>query len=109
MTRDVGLRGTVLLVLMLALATLGLHGCGGNDRERDRERCDVCDPRIDQGCRRECMRFCLAGEPCEARCQMECDECTAELRCAPCTAGCTGAAFRCAPADERFTCGDGEF
>lgn len=113
MTKGAGCVGAVLLALILGSAALGLHACGDDGNDRDRERCEVCDPAdVDGDCLEECEEFCSDSESaadCDARCQRQCDQCKDELRCAPCTAACTGATSRCAPVDETLTCDDGQF
>ncbi len=113
MSKGAGSIGAALLALLLGTAALGLHACGGGGHDRDRERCETCNPAdIDGDCLEECEEFCSDSETaaeCDARCQRQCDQCKDELRCTSCIAGCTGTESRCAPLDETLTCEDGQF
>ena len=109
MVKRLGISTAAVLVLALAIA-LGLHACGDDSNNRDRTRCEVCDPTdIDGDCVEQCQRFCSATEDCATRCRDDCDQCRAELRCAPCVAQCTGTASRCVRVGEPITCEDGQF
>ena len=109
MGRRVGSAYAVALLLALGLAIVTLHACGESRDERDKERCEVCDPEIDRDCFNECVDFCLPGDDCVPRCERQCDECKDDLRCVACSADCTGSEFRCAPQDETLSCADGQF
>jgi len=99
-----------LMVAMFGLGAISLQSCGGDEAERTRERCEVCDGFVEGDCLRECRRFCLPDEEdCENRCTIECDQCKKDLSCQACASGCTGTTLRCAPVDELIMCEDGTF
>src|SRR4051794_23201161 len=110
--RLIKLLPAVALAIALALASIALQSCGGdNGDNRDQERCEACDGHIVQDCFRECVRDCLPDDlDCQSRCTRQCDTCKKDLRCVPCNGSCTtNEFFRCAPIDEVITCEDGVF
>jgi hypothetical protein len=108
--RRVGVLSVGLVVVMLGLGSTVLQSCGKGNEKRTRERCEICDGRINEGCRQECLDLCLPTDAdCEARCTRECDQCKKELSCQACASSCTGSELRCAPTDEVITCEDGNF
>ncbi len=103
---------TTLLALALScVVAFAVHGCGGSNDNRQRERCETCNPAdIDHDCVEQCLRFCAPGEAdCQGRCNRQCDECKSELECRTCATDCTGTTTRCAPVGEPLVCEDGTF
>ena len=107
---------TGLAGLLLALAVglmVAMPGCGGDDEgdkdDRTLRLCDVCTDDVDNDCFFSCIDFCLSEEDCETRCELQCDDCRRDFRCASCSANCTGTLMRCAPPDEPVTCDDGVY